>query len=122
MRLVGKFNNDFSKISILQEFSKKYKVNVVLKGANSAVSDANGRVTFNTSGNQGMATAGSGDVLTGIVAGMLAQGYSDSESAKLGVFLHGLAGDFAASEQGYQALIASDIIDHLGEAFLEMGN
>jgi NAD(P)H-hydrate epimerase len=72
---------------------------------------------FNSTGNSGMATAGSGDVLTGILVGLLAQGYTPEETAKLGVFLHGLAGDLALSEQTEESLIAGDIICHIGEAF-----
>lgn len=121
-RLVGDFSNDFEKISMLQDFCKKYKVNLILKGAYSAISDTFGKVSFNTSGNAGMATGGSGDVLTGIVAGLLSQGYSGEECAKLGAFIHGLAGDQAASNQGQQAMIASDLIENIGRALLKISS
>lgn len=75
---------------------------------------------YNMTGNAGMATGGSGDVLTGIITGLLAQGYAPQDAALLGVYLHGLAGDIAAKEISEEALIASDIIDYLGKAFLTL--
>ena len=77
-----------------------------------------GHIVFNTSGNAGMATAGSGDVLTGILLGLLARGYKQQDACTLGVYLHGLAGDLAAQELGQESLIASDIIQFLPKAFL----
>jgi NAD(P)H-hydrate epimerase len=77
-------------------------------------------VAFNTTGNAGMATAGSGDVLTGIITGLLARGYKQREACMIGVYLHGLAGDIAASELGEESLIASDIIQYLPKAFLKV--
>ena len=88
-----------------------------MKGAHTTVAMPNGTVFFNTTGNPGMATAGSGDVLTGILLSLLAQRYSPEEAAVLGVYLHGLAGDLAAEEIGQEALIASDITEHLGKAY-----
>ena len=90
---------------------------VILKGRNTAICMPNGKVFFNPTGNSGMATAGSGDVLTGIITALLARGYKQDEACKLGVYLHGLAGDIAAEKLGKESLIASDIIDHLPEAF-----
>jgi len=89
---------------------------VVLKGAGTVVTDGE-KVYVNKTGNPGMATAGSGDVLTGIIAALVAQGMSNFESAALGVYVHGLAGDIAAEKTGQISLIATDIIDVLGEAF-----
>lgn len=119
-RLAGKWKNDFERLSLQQNFSKKYKVIVVLKGAHTSISDKNGRIYFNTSGNPGMATGGSGDVLTGIITGLLAQGYSAPDSALLGVYLHGLAGDKALIQQSMESLLASDIIENIGNAFKEI--
>jgi len=99
------------------EFSKKYKVIIVLKGGHTSISLPDGSCYFNSTGNPGMATAGSGDVLTGILLGLLGQGYKPSMAAIIGVYLHGLAGDLAREDLGEEALIASDIIDYLGQAF-----
>lgn len=80
----------------------------------------NGKVVFNSTGNSGMATAGSGDVLTGIITALLARGYSQKEACIIGMFLHGLAGDIAAEELGKESLMASDIINRLPKAFKRM--
>ncbi len=116
-RLVGKSSDNFERNSLQREFSVRYRATVVLKGAHTAITTPDGKCYFNSTGNPGMATGGSGDVLTGIIAGIMAQGYSGTEAAILAVFLHGLAGDLAFSSKGYEALIASDIIDNLGLAF-----
>ena len=87
-----------------------------------AIACPDGKCYFNPTGNPGMATAGSGDVLTGIITGLLAQGYSPKESVLGGVYLHGMAGDLAATKLTQQSMIASDIIEHLGEAFKELGS
>lgn len=119
-RLVGKSSDDFDRNEKQREFSIKHGVYIVLKGAHTAITAPDGKCYFNTTGNPGMATGGSGDVLTGILAGIKAQGYSSLETCLLGVFIHGLAGDLAARENGYEALIASDITEHLGKAFLSL--
>jgi hydroxyethylthiazole kinase-like uncharacterized protein yjeF len=119
-RLVGKWNGDMHKLELLIKFSATLECVVVLKGANTAIALPNGKVFFNTSGNPGMATAGSGDALTGILTGLLAQGYSSKEAALLGVFVHGMAGDLACKELGMEAMIAGDIISKLGEAFTSL--
>lgn len=116
-RLIGKCSNSFEQLKMQREFSIKYSVYVILKGAHTAVSCPNGDVYFNSTGNPGMATGGSGDVLTGIVASLIAQGYTSQQSCILGVYLHGLAGDFAAHEKSEESMIASDIIEHLSIAF-----
>lgn len=115
-RLVGKSNTNFEAMQKQIDFSKKYKVFVVLKGAHTSISTPEGQVYFNSTGNPGMATGGSGDVLTGIILSFLSQGYIPSEAAIYGVYIHGLAGDFAAENKGQYPLIASDIIDFLPEA------
>jgi ADP-dependent NAD(P)H-hydrate dehydratase / NAD(P)H-hydrate epimerase len=119
-RLVGDTQNSFIRIQKQLEFSEKYKIIVVLKGAFTSVSTPDGRLFFNSSGNPGMATAGSGDVLTGIILGLLAQGISPENAALAGVFLHGLAGDLASSQKSEFSLIASNIVEFLGEAFLTL--
>ena len=90
---------------------------IILKGHYSALCLPDGGVVFNTTGNSGMATAGSGDVLTGIITALLARGYSRKNACLMGMYLHGMAGDIAAKRVGKESLIASDIIDSLPEAF-----
>ncbi len=119
-RLAGTWKDDFDRLQKLQAFSKKHKVITILKGAHSAIADLSGNVYFNSTGNPGMATAGSGDVLTGIICGLLAQGYSALEASKLGVFLHGSAADLALKKQSEESLIASDFINNLGSAFKQL--
>jgi NAD(P)H-hydrate epimerase len=98
----------------------KYNIFIVLKGRYTMVVTPEGESWYNLTGNPGMATGGSGDVLTGIITGMLAQGYSPYEAAILGVYLHGLAGDYAANRLSQEAIGAGDIIDSLGAAFREI--
>jgi len=119
-RLVGKSANSYKRLQVQLQFSAHYKVIVVCKGANTCITFPNGEVYFNSTGNAGMATGGSGDVLTGIILGLLAQSYSPEEAALIGVYLHGLAGDLAADSFGQQAMIAGDIIEQLGAAFLQL--
>ena len=116
-RQVGKTSSSFERLEKQRELAIKYNLIVIVKGAHSTVAMPNGSIFFNTTGNPGMATAGSGDVLTGIILSLLAQRYSPEEAAVLGVYLHGLAGDIAAEEIGQEAMIASDITEHLGKAF-----
>jgi len=116
-RLVGKSSNNFQRHEMQREFSRKYSAYVVLKGAHTCITTPSGESFFNTTGNPGMATGGSGDVLTGIILGLLAQNYHPKEAAILGVYLHGLAGDIAAKRQSQEAMIAGDITDNLGKAF-----
>jgi ADP-dependent NAD(P)H-hydrate dehydratase / NAD(P)H-hydrate epimerase len=116
-RLFGKTKDDFERLELLRNKAKSLKINILLKGAHTIVSNTEGVCHFNSTGNAGMATAGSGDVLTGIITGLLAQDYEPTNAAILGVYLHGLAGDLAAEKVGQEALIASDIIEHLGLAF-----
>lgn len=116
-RLAGGWNNDLEKIQLLLRFAKELSVYVVLKGANTVIASPDGKLWFASVGNPGMATAGSGDVLTGIILSLLGQGYSPEEASILGVYLHGSAGDIAAGEMGQESLIASDIITNIGNAF-----
>jgi hydroxyethylthiazole kinase-like uncharacterized protein yjeF len=118
-RLAGiTFENSWERLLKGIELAKAMQVIIVLKGAYSAVIMPTGVVHFNSTGNSGMATAGSGDVLTGIVTSLLAQGYSPEDAAKIGVFAHGYAGDAAAKKISKSAMIASDIVDHLSDFFL----
>lgn len=119
-RLAGTSGNSWERLQNQIAFSKKYKVVIVLKGAFTSVSMPDGRVFFNSTGNPGMATAGSGDVLTGIITGLLSQGLSPENAAIAGVCLHGLAGDIAALEKSENALVAGDIVENLGKAFLDL--
>jgi hydroxyethylthiazole kinase-like uncharacterized protein yjeF len=112
-RLVGKWTNSMERLEKQKLFSKEFKCIVVLKGAHTCITSPDGIVFFNTSGNAGMATGGSGDVLTGIITGLLAQGYDSLEAALIGVYFHGKAGDEAAKVKGKNGLIASDIIEFL---------
>jgi NAD(P)H-hydrate epimerase len=102
--------------SFAQKFARFYKITVVLKGNNTVVADYKGKLYVNKTGNPGMATAGSGDVLTGMVAAFLGQGLEVFAAAKYAVYLHGLAGDLAAKEKTQLGMIASDIIDKIPEA------
>ncbi len=119
-RLFGVHLHDFERNTTQSAMSVEHEIYIVLKGAHTCVSTPEGACFFNSTGNPGMATAGSGDVLTGIITGLLARGYAAKEAAIAGVYLHGLAGDLAAEKIGQESLIASDIIEHLGAAFLEI--
>ena len=121
-RLFGKADNDFDRLELLRSKAKSLKINILLKGAYTIIANTEGTCFFNTTGNVGMATAGSGDVLTGIITGLLAQGYAPQNAAILGVYLHGLAGDCATERVGQEAMIASDIIENLGKAFILIDN
>ena len=116
-RLFGKTENDSERLTLAQKKSKELNIYIVLKGHYSFISTPDDRCYFNSTGNAGMATAGSGDVLTGIITGLLAQGYSPLESCLFGVYLHGLAGDFAADRFSQEAMLAGDIINCMSEAF-----
>ena len=117
-RLAGGWTNDFQRLQLQRRFATQHQIIVILKGAYTSIAFPDGTVYFNTSGNPGMATAGSGDVLTGILLGLLAQGLTPQQSAILGVYLHGLAGDLAAKALGERSVMASDIVDGIGKAFL----
>uniref|UniRef100_UPI0032165E99 NAD(P)H-hydrate dehydratase n=1 Tax=uncultured Draconibacterium sp. TaxID=1573823 RepID=UPI0032165E99 len=116
-RLVGETANSFERLRKQKEFSEKYNCIVVLKGAHTSISTPGGNLYFNSTGNPGMATAGTGDALTGIILGLLTQEIPSEDAALIGVYLHGLAGDIAAAEKSELALVAGDIINSLGEGF-----
>ncbi|MBP7102084.1 MAG: NAD(P)H-hydrate dehydratase [Bacteroidales bacterium] len=116
-RLVGKAANSFHRLNLQREFSNKYQCIVVLKGAHTSISIPNGNVYFNSTGNPGMAKAGSGDVLTGMLLALLAQHYSPIEATIMAVFNHGKAADMVAKKISYESMIASDIIDEIKEIY-----
>ncbi|MBV1888298.1 MAG: NAD(P)H-hydrate dehydratase [Urechidicola sp.] len=118
-RLVGAWENDIQKIALLKEFSAKYKVIVVLKGAHTNIVK-NEKLYFNSTGNPALATAGSGDVLLGIITGLVAQNYSQLDAAILGVYLHGLTADLALSKTSIESFTASEIIENIGMAFMKI--
>ena len=118
-RLVGKWSDDFDKLEKVKVFSKKYDVIVLIKGANT-ITVYKDKLYINTTGNPGMATAGSGDVLTGIISGLIAQGYEPLAATIFAVYLHGKSADIALEDYGYQSLIASHIIETIGEAFMDL--
>jgi len=121
-RLAGKSSNHFQRLEKAIQIAQKHQIIIVLKGHYTAVVSPEGKIFFNSTGNPGMATAGSGDVLTGVILAFLAQGYEPLHAARLAVFLHGLAGDMAAEQKSQHGLIASDIIDYLPEAFINLSN
>ena len=125
-RLFGESANDFDRVQLALQKAKELNCIIILKGHHSLIATPDGigrpagslgRGFFNNTGNAGMAKGGSGDVLTGLLTGLLAQGYSSVETAILGVYLHGKAGDLAAVASSQDAMLAGDIIQKLGEAF-----
>tara|TARA_B100000809_G_C15139148_1_gene532131 strand:+ start:6309 stop:6761 length:453 start_codon:yes stop_codon:yes gene_type:complete len=118
-RLIGDWNDDYHKIELTKIFAIKHQVIVLIKGAHTLIINDND-VYINTTGNPGMATAGSGDVLTGMITGLLSQKYNPLEAALFGTYLHGTAGDIAASKMGIEAVTASDIINEIGESYLDL--
>ena len=100
--------------------SQELKIFIVLKGHQTLVTTPNKKAYFNSTGNAGMAKGGSGDVLTGILTGLAAQGYSSLDACLLGVYLHGMAGDSAAKMFSQEAMVASDITNSIGEAFTQL--
>ena len=121
-RLAGHVESDFERLHQARKFAMNHGVVLILKGAYTIIALPDGNCWFNSTGNPGMATGGSGDVLTGILTGLLAQGYTPGEAAVLGVYLHGLSGDLAVSCSSEESLLAGDIADHLGKAFTCLKN
>lgn len=121
-RLAGRSVRDIQRdrIKIAKDFAVRYNMNLVLKGHRTVVASRGQKVYINRTGNPGMATGGSGDVLAGIIAAFLAQGLSGFQAAKFGVYVHGLSGDLAAKDKTQMSLIASDIIEYLPQAFKRM--
>ena len=118
-RLVGKWKDDFAKLKKLVTLSKKHKIIIVLKGAYTAIANQ-GKIHFNTTGNPALATAGSGDVLTGIITGLIAQNYTPFDAAVLGVYLHGRTSELAMSTEVFETFTASDCINYLSDAYADL--
>ena len=116
-RLFGKTESDFQRVDLALSKAEELKIFIVLKGHYTFIASPGGNGYFNSTGNPGMATAGAGDVLTGIITGLLAQNYSSLNACILGVYIHGLSGNIAAEKMSPEAMIAGDIIESLGEAF-----
>ena len=114
-RLFGKTCNSYERLELQRKMSVVHNIIIVQKGAHTAITFPNGTCFFNSTGNPGMATAGSGDVLTGMILSLLAQRYAPAEAALLGVFMHGKAGDVAAENIGMESLIARDIIRNINQ-------
>ena len=121
-RMFGPSGNDFVRMRRALQKAKELELVIIVKGHRSLIAMPGGTSYFNSTGNPGMATGGSGDVLTGILTGLLAQGYAPGQAALLGVYLHGLAGDLAAAALTEEAMIASDITRYLGAAFQQIKN
>lgn len=118
-RLFGKSENDFERMERAISLSKKYAFIIVLKGHYTLIA-SKGDAWFNTTGNPGMAKGGSGDVLTGMLTALLAQGYDSLKAALTGVYLHGLAADLAAKHIAHESMLATDIIDRISDAVLSL--
>ncbi|MFN4764082.1 NAD(P)H-hydrate dehydratase [Gillisia sp. Q332] len=118
-RLIGKWKNDFEKLDKAKKFTTKHKVILVIKGAFTFTISGD-EMFINNTGNPGMATAGSGDVLSGVITGLISQKYDPLNAAVFGVYLHGRAGDIMADEKSYQGMISGDIAANIGRAFLDL--
>ncbi len=116
-RLFGKSESTDQRLIKQRESSKKLACYIILKGAHTSISTPEGCVYMNNTGNSGMAKGGSGDVLTGLITGLLAQGYSPLDASLIGVWIHGLAGDFAKQKKNEITMTAMDLIDCFTEAF-----
>ena len=121
-RLQGASADSFERLTKARELAERLSAYIILKGHYTALCCPDGHVMFNQTGNAGMATAGSGDVLTGIITALLARGYKQQDACMVGMFLHGLAGDIAAKHVGMESLIASDLIQYLPEAFKRLND
>jgi len=117
-RLFGVSNNHYERLKLLKNAADEHQCTIILKDAYTCIASPNqNSLWFNITGNNGMATAGSGDVLTGLLAALLAQGYTAFEASVLGIYLHGLAGDLYIEKHAPHSLIASDLIEYFGQAF-----
>lgn len=121
-RLDGHSTDSYERLTRASKMAERLGAYIILKGHHSALCMPDGHVTFNSTGNAGMATAGSGDVLTGIITALLARGYKQAEACIVGMYLHGLAGDIAAKELGMESLTAGDLITYLPKAFKRLND
>lgn len=120
-RLIGEWSCEEEKLKLTSNLSSLLESVIILKGAYTTIFLPNRNIYFNSTGNPGMAKAGSGDVLTGLLCGLISRGYKPSDAAIVGVFLHGLSGDLAASALGQEAMTSQDIIRYIPYAFKQMG-
>jgi len=118
-RLIGEWKDDYDKLEKVKEFTRKYKCILLIKGANS-ITIHEDKLYINTSGNPGMATGGSGDVLSGMIAALLAQGYDPLLATVFATYLHGLAGNIVSQSNSFEAVMAGDVADHIGKAYLSL--
>ncbi len=122
-RMTGSSSNGcYERLIKARDMAERMQAYIILKGHYSALCMPDGHITFNSTGNPGMATAGSGDVLTGIITGLLARGHTHTQACLLGMYLHGLAGDLAAREMGEESLVAGDIIKYMSQAFKRLND
>src|SRR5690606_27964970 len=119
-RLIGDWKDDYDRIEKTKEFAQKHQLIIISKSAHTAIFSTDGEIYFNSTGNPGMATAGSGDVLTGIITAQIAKGFAALDAAVFGVFLHGLAGDLAKEQMGEESLLSSDIINYIPIAYKQL--
>ncbi|MFN6036984.1 MAG: NAD(P)H-hydrate dehydratase, partial [Bacteroidota bacterium] len=120
--LTEKHDSDFDRIETAKQIAYKYHLIIILKSAHTAIVTPNGKVFFNSTGNPGMAKGGSGDVLTGIITGLLARGYEPLESVIIGVFLHGYSADIAIEKMSEESLLANELINQIGTSFFQLEN
>ena len=119
-RLTEKCENDFERLKILKQFSLKYNCIVILKSAHTVIAMPDGNLFFNSSGNPGLAKAGSGDALTGIILGLLSRGYNSPQAALIGTFIHGFAADLCLKNMSMESILITDVIAHLPKAFKKL--
>jgi len=119
-RLTEKHDTDFERYATAKHFALKHKVILILKGTYTCICMPDGSSYFNSSGNSGLAKGGSGDALTGIITGLIARGYTAPKAALIGVYIHGYAADLATKKISKESVLASDVIDRLGKAFLKL--
>ncbi len=118
-RLLGKWKDDFDKLKKAKQFTEEHKVILVIKGAHTMTISGD-NIYVNNTGNPGMATAGSGDVLSGVITGLISQNYDPLTAAVFGVYLHGRTGDILSEKKSYQGMISGDIASNLGEGYLDL--
>lgn len=116
-RLIGKKQSHYANLEAQRDLSLKHGIYILLKGGRSSLSLPDGQILINSTGNPGMATGGMGDVLTGIITGLLASGYSSMEAASLGMFIHGRAGDLALENESHESLLPNNLLNYMGRAF-----
>nr|MCU0361586.1 NAD(P)H-hydrate dehydratase [Bacteroidia bacterium] len=119
-RLTRAHTGDFDRLDTLRKFTEKYRCIVILKSAHTAIAMPDGTVFFNSTGNPGLAKAGSGDGLTGVLLGLLCRSYTPPQAALIGVYLHGLSADRCAKKMSLESMLISDVIEEFGSAFLEL--